>query len=128
MPQGAGLDELTARLQQGDVLIAQEYSDQAWPQRPTGPIVLRIRRVGEGAEATPPRSARRGLGLSRIGRGALSDAAHHDPVMKWHGIAADGKTFAVAIGPCCTDGRPVGVLAFAVDAVEAVGGFVDSGG
>lgn len=55
MLQGSGLDELAARLQQGDVLMAQEYCDQAWPLRPAGPFVSRITRLGDGAEANPPR-------------------------------------------------------------------------
>ena len=48
-----------------------------------------------------------------------------DPSVQGHGIATDRKAFTVAAGPCRTDGRPEGVLAFAV---KAVGGFVDRGG
>jgi hypothetical protein len=36
-------------------------------------------------------------------------------------IAVDGKAVAVAVGPCGTDGCPVGGFAFAVDAVDSVG-------
>jgi hypothetical protein len=76
----------------------------------------------------PAARARRGVGSRCIGGGALGDPAHYDPAMQRHGIAAYRKAFAVTVGPRCSDGRPVGVFAFAIDAVEAVGGFVGGRG
>jgi hypothetical protein len=76
----------------------------------------------------PAARARRGVGSRGIGGGALGDPAHHDPARKRHGIAAYRKAFTVAVGPCGTDGCPEGGFAFTVDAVQAVGGFVDGSG
>jgi hypothetical protein len=46
MLQGHGLDELAARLQQGTVLMVQEYCDKVWPQRPAGGLITSIAKVG----------------------------------------------------------------------------------
>ncbi len=42
MLQGHGLDELAARLQQGTVLMVQEYCDRVWPTRGAGGVVNSI--------------------------------------------------------------------------------------
>lgn len=50
MLQGHGLDELVARLQQGTVLMVQEYCDKVWPARGAGGVVNSITPIGrEGA-------------------------------------------------------------------------------
>ena len=46
MLQGHGLDELVARLQQGTVLMVQEYCNQVWPTRGAGAVVTSITLVG----------------------------------------------------------------------------------
>jgi hypothetical protein len=46
MLQGHGLDELVARLQQGTVLMVQEYCDNVWPQRPAGGLITSIAKLG----------------------------------------------------------------------------------
>ena len=43
--EGSGLDELVRNLQQGIVLCLQEYSSQLVPQRPTGPIIIKISKI-----------------------------------------------------------------------------------
>ena len=47
MLQGHGLDELVARLQQGTVLMVQEYCDKVWPQRPAGGLITSIAKLGK---------------------------------------------------------------------------------
>jgi hypothetical protein len=47
MLQGSGLDELAARLQQGTVLMVQEYCDKVWPQRPAGGVITSITKLGQ---------------------------------------------------------------------------------
>jgi hypothetical protein len=44
--QGHGLDELVARLQQGTVLMVQEYCDKVWPTRGSGGVITAIAKVG----------------------------------------------------------------------------------
>ena len=46
MLQGHGLDELAARLQQGTVLMVQEYCDKVWPTRAAGGVITSITKVG----------------------------------------------------------------------------------
>ena len=46
MLQGLGLDELAARLQQGTVLMVQEYCDKVWPTRGSGGVITAIAKVG----------------------------------------------------------------------------------
>jgi hypothetical protein len=50
--QGNALDELVGFLQQGSVLSLYEHSDRIWPQRPDGPLISLIRRVGEPVAGT----------------------------------------------------------------------------
>lgn len=45
MIQGRGLDELVARLQQGTVLMVQEYCDKVWPTRGSGGVITSIVKV-----------------------------------------------------------------------------------
>lgn len=52
---------------------------------------------------------------------AFGDDAHHEAALEGDCIAGDGEAHAVLIGPGGPDGRPAGVLAFANDAVDAVG-------
>ena len=48
--EGSGLDELARHLQQGSVLCLQEYCGQIWPQRPAGPIITAIKKIGRDEE------------------------------------------------------------------------------
>jgi hypothetical protein len=50
MIEGDGLSDLMAQLQLGTVISVQEYSAAVWPNRPAGPHVTSIRRLG-GPEA-----------------------------------------------------------------------------
>jgi hypothetical protein len=51
MLRGHGLDELVARLQQGTVLMVQEYCDRVWPMRPAGGFVTSIAKLGNEGSA-----------------------------------------------------------------------------
>lgn len=51
--EGDGLMPLARYIKQGAVAVIQEYAAPVWPERPEGPIVTAIRRVG--ADGTPPR-------------------------------------------------------------------------
>lgn len=51
MIQGNGLDELAERLQQGTVLMVQEYAPSIWPSRGEGGVVCSIVRVGYDGSA-----------------------------------------------------------------------------
>lgn len=44
--EGCGLDELARQLQQGTVLVVQEYCPGLWPEPPVGPAIRAIRRLG----------------------------------------------------------------------------------
>jgi hypothetical protein len=46
MLQGHGLDELAVRLQQGTVLMVQEYCDKVWPARGGSGVVSSIAPIG----------------------------------------------------------------------------------
>lgn len=46
MLEGHGLDELARRIKEGSVLVILEYAPQVWPERPAGPFVASIRRIG----------------------------------------------------------------------------------
>lgn len=46
--EGEGLNELVRRIQDGSVLAVQEFAPSVWPQRPAGPVVTRIQRLGAG--------------------------------------------------------------------------------
>jgi hypothetical protein len=49
--EGEGLAELVRRIQDGSVIRIQEYAAAVWPQRPSGPVVTSIRRVGPNKES-----------------------------------------------------------------------------
>ncbi len=53
--EGEGLGELVRRIQEGSVIAIQEYAASVWPQRPVGPFVAAIKRLGPTQEGTPPR-------------------------------------------------------------------------
>jgi len=46
MIEGEGLDQLIGALQEATVTALQEYSAAVWPDRPTGPLIGSIRRLG----------------------------------------------------------------------------------
>ncbi len=53
MIEGVGLDQLARHLQDGTVLAIQEYAASTWPERPSGPMVSAIHRVGRDNGAPP---------------------------------------------------------------------------
>lgn len=53
--KGVGLDALLHRLCDYSVIAIQEYAPTIWPQRPSGPMIASIERVGAGAPTPPPR-------------------------------------------------------------------------
>lgn len=48
--EGEGLNELVRRIQDGSVIAIQEYAPSVWPERPSGPVVTHIRRIGASGE------------------------------------------------------------------------------
>ena len=52
--EGEGLSELVRRIQDGSVIAIQEYAAAVWPQRPAGPYVAAIKRLGASMEGKPP--------------------------------------------------------------------------
>jgi len=48
--EGEQLGELIRRIQDGSVIAIQEYASAVWPQRPTGPYIASIRRIGPARE------------------------------------------------------------------------------
>lgn len=48
--EGEYLGELIRRIQDGSVIAIQEYAPAVWPQRPTGPCIASIRRIGPGRD------------------------------------------------------------------------------
>jgi hypothetical protein len=48
--EGEQLGELIRRIQDGSVIAIQEYAPTVWPQRPAGPYIASIRRIGPARE------------------------------------------------------------------------------
>ena len=48
--EGEGLRELVRRIQDGSVILIQEYAASVWPRRPAGPIITSIKRLGNAPQ------------------------------------------------------------------------------
>lgn len=53
--EGEGLRELVGRIQDGSVILIQEYAASVWSRRPAGPVIFSIKRLGAPMEGAPPR-------------------------------------------------------------------------
>ena len=53
--EGEGLRELVRRIQDGSVILIQEYAASVWPRRPLGPIITSIKKLGAAMDSIPPR-------------------------------------------------------------------------
>jgi hypothetical protein len=53
--EGEQLGELIRRIQDGSVIAIQEYAPAVWPQRPSGPCITSIRRIGPAREGDAAR-------------------------------------------------------------------------
>ncbi len=56
--EGEQLGELIRRIQEGSVIAIQEYAPAVWPQRPAGPYIASIRRIGPAREGGEGREGR----------------------------------------------------------------------